>query len=262
LGQSVELGLWLVVHLNAEDHSVSDRLFTLEGKRLAVIGGASGIGFAVAELALELGAQVIIGSPRAESVDAALSKLVSATGDVVDLTEEESVSSFFANLSPLDHLAITAGDWDSMGPNPTNEIDLSAARAALNVRFWGSFAAAKHGSRYISPGGSITLTSGMLTRRPQKGLPLVTAMGGAMEGLVAALAVDLAPVRVNAVSPGLTLTNVVRKMPSEYVDLAVSRLPIPRAAEPTETASAYIYAMLNTYITGQVLPVDGGGSVV
>ncbi len=241
---------------------MSTRFFTLEDKRITVIGGASGIGFAIAELALELGAQVIIGSHRTESVDAALSKLVGATGAVVDLTDEGSVASFFANISPFDHLAITAGDWNAMGRNPTDEIDFSKARDALNVRFWGSFAAAKHGSRNITAGGSITLTSGMLTRRPQKGLPLVTAIGGAMEGLVAGLAVDLAPVRVNAVSPGLTLTNVVTNMPSEYIDLAVSRLPVRRAAQPSETASAYIYAMLNTYVTGQILPVDGGGSVV
>lgn len=241
---------------------MTSTFFTLTGKRVAIIGGASGIGLEVAALASELGAEVIIGSQRQDSVDAALSKVARATGAVVNLTDEASVAAFFAGLSSLDHLAITAGDWESMSPKSTAEIDLTAARSALDVLFWGAFAAAKHGISKLSAGGSITMTSGMLTRRPQKGFPLASAMGGAVEGLVAALAVDVAPVRVNAVSPGLTLTPVVKTMPSEFIDAAVSRLPIPRGAEPSETASAYIYSMLNTYITGQVLPVDGGGSVV
>jgi NAD(P)-dependent dehydrogenase (short-subunit alcohol dehydrogenase family) len=236
--------------------------WTLEGKRVAVIGGASGIGFAIAAMARDLGADVVIGTRQQHSLDKALHALPGATGALVDVTDEAAVAAFFAALPALDHLAVTAGDWGGLQPRPATEIDLTAARAALNVRFWGTLAVAKHAAGTIVPGGSITLTSGMLVRRPQKGMPLASAIGSAMEGLVAGLAVDIAPIRVNAVCPGLVLTEVVQAMPAAYREAAVSRQPVPRTATPEEAASAYIYAMRNAYVTGQVLPVDGGGSVV
>jgi NAD(P)-dependent dehydrogenase (short-subunit alcohol dehydrogenase family) len=112
----------------------------------------------------------------------------------------------------------------------------------------------------IAPNGSITLTSGMLAHRPRKGAPLATAIGGAVEHLVHGLAIDLAPVRVNAVCPGITLTE--RQMSEEMLRTYVARLPLPRGASPTEAATAYVYLMLNSYTTGQILPVDGGGGLV
>jgi NAD(P)-dependent dehydrogenase (short-subunit alcohol dehydrogenase family) len=87
-------------------------------------------------------------------------------------------------------------------------------------------------------------------------------VGGAVEHLARGLAVDLAPVRVNAVCPGLVLTEHVKsEMPEAHISAIVARLPLPRAATPEEAAKAYVYLMLNGYATGQVLPVDGGGLV-
>jgi len=127
---------------------------------------------------------------------------------------------------------------------------------------FGSIAFIKHGSHKVPPGGSITLTSGVLARRPRKGSPLPTATVGAVEQGVRGFAVDLASLRINGVCPGLTLTDSIWARGPERVAALTAGLPLPRAASPTEFALAYVYLMLNTYVTGQVLPVDGGESVV
>jgi NAD(P)-dependent dehydrogenase (short-subunit alcohol dehydrogenase family) len=241
---------------------MTDAAMSLDGKRVIVIGGASGIGFAVAALARDIGAKVVIASSQAANVDAAVARLPGATGSTVDLREETSVSGFFAKLGAFDHLAITAGDWGGTMFAAARDLDLAAARDSLAVRFWGVLAAIKHGSKTIAPNGSITLTSGMLAHRPGKGTALAAAIGGAVEHLARGLAVDLAPVRVNAVCPGITLTEQVKQMPPERLQMYVARLPLPRGASPAEAATAYIYSMLNSYATGQILPVDGGGLVV
>jgi NAD(P)-dependent dehydrogenase (short-subunit alcohol dehydrogenase family) len=238
---------------------------SLAGKRVVVIGGTSGIGFAVALLARELGAALVVASSKAASVDAALERLHGATGDVVDLKDEGSISRFLDRLDPFDHLAITAGDYDRRIFASTEDLDLAFAReAAFETRVWGPLAVIKHGRHKLAPNGSITLTSGMLAHRPSKGSPLPTAVTGAVEHLVRGLAVDLAPQRVNGVCPGLTLTELITNRPgsAERIQAATAGLPLPRAASPAEAAKAYIYLMLNGYVTGQVLPVDGGGLLV
>jgi NAD(P)-dependent dehydrogenase (short-subunit alcohol dehydrogenase family) len=241
---------------------MTDAAMSLDGKRVIVIGGASGIGFAVAALSREIGAEVVIASSTPAKVAAAVGRLSGTTGGAVDLRSETSVSRFFETLGAFDHLAITAGDWGGAMFAVTRDLDLAVARDGLEVRFWGVLAAVKHASRTIAPNGSITLTSGMLTHRPTKGAPLATAIGGAVEHLARGLAVDLAPVRVNAVCPGMILTDIVKQMPPETLQTYVAGLPLPRAASPTEAATAYVYLMLNSYVTGQILPVDGGGGLV
>ena len=237
-------------------------VMSLEGKRIVVIGGASGIGFAVAALARQLGAEVVIASSNAANVEAAVERLSGTTGKTVDLRDEANISRCFETLGAFDHLAITAGDWGGPMFVATRDLDLDAARDGFAVRFWGALAAVKHASDTIAPNGSITLTSGMLAHRPMKGAPLATAIAGAVEHLTRGLAIDLAPVRINAVCPGLILTDHVKQMPEEMSRTFVAPLPLPRAASPTEAATAYVYLMLNSYTTGQILPVDGGGWLV
>lgn len=235
---------------------------TMTGKRVVIVGGASGIGFAVAELAHASGAEIVIGSSSAGNVKAATDRLSSATGHVVNLRDESSVSGFFEEVGSFDHLVITAGDWGIPMFASLQDLDLQSAHDIFTVRFWGALAAAKYAAAKISQSGSITLTGGMLTHRPMKGAPVATAMGGAVEYLTRGLAMDLAPVRVNAVSPGMILTEVVKQRPEEMLQAMVAHLPIPRCASPREAAMAYVYLMLNDYTTGQVLPVDGGGHIV
>ncbi len=241
---------------------MANTAMALNGKRVVVIGGATGIGFAIAELAHELGASIVIGSSNAANVTTAAERLDGAAGHTVDLRDEASVASFFEEIGAFDHLAITAGDWGGSMFGSTRDLDLAQARESLTVRFWGALAAAKHGCRTIAQNGSITLTSGMLTHRPRKGTLIATAIGGAVEHLTRGLAMDLAPVRVNAVCPGLILTDQVKKMPEAMLQSMVAPLPVPRAAEPAEAAKAYVYLMSNSYVTGQILAVDGGGMIV
>lgn len=235
---------------------------SLEGKRVVVIGGTTGIGFAISELARELDATIVIGSSNEAKVRAAVERLEGATGRTVDLRDEASVAGFFEEIGAFDHLSITAGDWGGPMFVSTRDLDLAQARELLTVRFWGALAAVKHGCRTIAQDGSITLTSGLLAHRPRKGTPMSTAVGGAIEHLARGLAMDLAPVRVNAVCPGLVLTDHVKQMPEAMVQSMVAPLPVPRGAAPSEAAKAYVYLMLDGYATGQILPVDGGGLLI
>jgi NAD(P)-dependent dehydrogenase (short-subunit alcohol dehydrogenase family) len=241
---------------------------SLADKRIVVIGGASGIGYAVAEGAIAEGAAVVVGSSRPPNVQAAIARLgKKASGHPVDVKREEDVAGFFEWTGPFDHLVFTAGDWGGFrSPRPLAETDLDAAAEGYAVRHWGALKAIKHGAPLIREGGSVVLTNGMVAHRPQKGRPISTAMAGGIEHLVRGLAVDLAPIRVNAVCPGAIRTGVWDSMPAETREAQFTamtrRLPIPRIGEPAEVAEAHLYLMKAGYTTGQVLLVDGGGSVV
>lgn len=240
----------------------------LQGKKVVVIGGTSGIGFAVAEAAQDQGAHVVVVSSSQKNVDAALKRLGgSARGAAVDVKSEADIAGFFAKLGTFDHLAYTAGDWVPLRTGGTlPEIEIGGANPVFTVRFWGAVAAVKHGHTSIAKDGSIVLTDGMVAHRPRKGAPLNSAMAGAVEHLVRSLALDLAPVRVNGVCPGLVLTEVWNSMPADQRDQRLKamteRQPIARAGSPAELAEAYLYLMRCGFMTGQVLKVDGGMSLV
>jgi NAD(P)-dependent dehydrogenase (short-subunit alcohol dehydrogenase family) len=234
----------------------------LEGAKVVVIGGASGVGFAVAAAAIEAGARAVVGSSQASRVEAAARKLgPRATGRTVDVRDEASVAGFIDAAGPFDHLVFTAGDWGHM-LGPTRDLDVEASKARMEVRFWGAARAAKHAIRQIAGDGSITLTGGMLAHRPMPGAPLTTASAHTTEGLAMGLARDLAPIRVNAVCLGLILSEQVQTMGEATIKGFTANLPLPRPGTVEEAAEAYIYLMRATYVTGQVVRVDGGGSLV
>jgi NAD(P)-dependent dehydrogenase (short-subunit alcohol dehydrogenase family) len=237
---------------------------TLEGKRVLVIGGSSGIGFAVARAALEDGARVTIASSSAEKVRAAVERLGGGEGVRLDVADEAAVAAFFAASGDLDHIAFTAADWGQVDHAAFADIDLAGAAELFRVRFWGALAVAKHGARRLPPGGSITLTNGMAAHRPQKGLAVATAMAGAVEHLVLGLAVELAPIRVNGVCPGAIRTEAWDEVPEAFRRVQEARLAgqlLPRVGEPAEAAEAYLYLMRGGYTTGQTLRVEGGWSL-
>jgi NAD(P)-dependent dehydrogenase (short-subunit alcohol dehydrogenase family) len=184
----------------------------------------------------------------------------------VDVKDEAQVAAFFSRVGSFDHLVYTAGDWSgAMGGGTLDTLDLARADGVFAVRFWGALAAAKHAHKQMRADGSITLTDGMVAHRPRKGAAVSTAMAGAIEHLVRGLAVDLAPIRVNAVCPGYIATDIWAAMPEEMrkARLKVTeRYPVPRAGEPGEAAEAYLYLMRGGYTTGQVLYVDGGMGLV
>ncbi|HSZ52124.1 MAG TPA: SDR family oxidoreductase [Caulobacteraceae bacterium] len=238
---------------------------TLKDQRVVVIGGSSGIGFAVAECAMAEGARVVIGSSSADKVDAAVARLgQGASGSAVDVREEASVAAFFERVGEIDHLVFTAGDWGRhLAPSPIDRLSASLATEGLKVRFFGPLLCIQRAQARLSPNGSITLTDGLLAHHPQKGAPLSAALGGAIEHLARGLAADLAPIRVNAVCPGLILTeHVVTQWPAEMIRVATERQPLPRAGDPAEVAQAYLYLMRGGYTTGQVIIVDGGAMLV
>ena len=240
----------------------------LSEQRVVVIGGSSGIGFAVAQRACADGSHVVIGSSNSSNVEAAVSRLGNdASGSAVDVRDEASVAAFFEQIETFDHLVFTAGDWGAVRAGGTfAELDLAVANDVFAVRFWGAVAAIKHAQGRISTNGSITLTDGMIAHRPRKNAALNTAMAGAIEHLTRSLAVDLAPLRVNAVCPGYVLTEVWDSIPEDQREAQIHRLterhPLPRAGDPAELAEAYLYLMRGTFSTGQVLILDGGMSLV
>jgi NAD(P)-dependent dehydrogenase (short-subunit alcohol dehydrogenase family) len=232
---------------------------TLRDQRIVIIGGSSGIGFAVAEAALAEGAEVVIGSSRASKVEAAVARLgQAASGAAIDVRDEAGVQAFLAGVGAFDHLAYTAGDWDRTPTGAIADLDFTAAAASLEVRFWGALRTIKHALPHLSANSSITLTDGTMTHRPMKGRPLSSAFGAAIEHLAKGLAVDLAPIRVNTVCPGLILTEVWSATPPERLAKMTERFPVPKGGDPAEVAQAYIYLMKGGYTTGQVLVVDGG----
>ena len=232
----------------------------LNGTRVVVIGGASGVGFAVAAAEQMAGADVVVASSQASRIEAAAKKL-GAKGRVVDVKDEASVAAFFEAAGPFDHLVFTAGDWGHMR-GATRDLDVEAGKSRMEVRFWGAARAAKYAIRQIAKEGSITLTGGMLAHRPMPGAPLTTASAHTTEGLAMGLARDLAPIRVNAVCLGLITSEAVQTMGEDMIRAFTANLPLPRAGTVEEAAEAYLYLMRATYVTGQIVRVDGGGSLV
>jgi len=238
---------------------------SLDGKRVVILGGTSGIGLATAKAAQREGAVVAVVSSRQKRVDSALASLDRGTeGHVVDLSEEGQVRNFFEHVGAFDHLVYTAGETLRLGT--LDALQLDHARDFFNIRFWGAFMAVKYGSPHVRAGGSIILTNGVAGLRPRKGRTLVASICGAMEALTRALAVELAPIRVNAVCPGVVRTNLWNDMPESdrdalYRDVAQS-LPVGRLGEPEDLAHAYVYLMREGYSTGQVIVVDGGAVLI
>jgi len=235
-----------------------------EGRRVLVVGGSSGIGFAVARAVHEHGARVVIASRSAEKLRGAAERLHGAEGVRLDVRDEAAVRAYFAGSGTFDHVVFTAADWNQVDHARFADIDLAAAAKLFQVRFWGALAVAKHAAKCIVAGGSITLTNGMAAHRPQKGLAVATGMAGAVEHLVLGLAVELAPIRVNGVCPGAVRTEAWEEVPKEFRRVQEARLAgqlVPRVGEPAEVAEAYLYLMRGTYTTGQVLRVEGGWSL-
>jgi NAD(P)-dependent dehydrogenase (short-subunit alcohol dehydrogenase family) len=237
----------------------------LHNKRVVVLGGSSGIGLAVAQQAASQDAKVVIASSNAERVQKAVASLGgNAQGHAVDLADEAAVETLFKNLGAFDHLAFTAGD--SLHLQDLATMDLRQARRAFDLRYWAALAAVKYGSRNIRNGGSIVLTTGVAGQRPRKGWVVAASVCGTIEALTRALALELAPIRVNAVSPGVVRTNLWQSMTVEdrenlYKSVG-NRLPVGRVGEPHDIAQAYLFLMQEGFATGQTLVVDGGTVLV
>jgi NAD(P)-dependent dehydrogenase (short-subunit alcohol dehydrogenase family) len=236
-----------------------------KNKRVVILGGSSGIGLAVAQQAHEQGAELVIVSSNAQRNQEAVKTLGGKVqGFALDLMDEQAIQTFFEKLGSLDHLVFTAGD--QLHLNELAATDLQSARRAFELRYWSALAAVKYGSPRIRKGGSIVLTTGIAGQRPFKGWVIAASVCGTVEALTRALAVELAPLRVNAVSPGVVRTNLWQNMADQeredmYQSIG-SKLLVGRAGEADDIARTYLYLMLEGYSTGQIVVVDGGGVLV
>jgi NAD(P)-dependent dehydrogenase (short-subunit alcohol dehydrogenase family) len=238
---------------------------SLETRRVVIVGGSSGIGLAVAKEAASQGAEVVIVSSKAERVQEAIRSIGrDARGQAVDVSDEKAVESFFTNLGAFDHLVFTAGD--SLQLHALADTDLKQARRAFELRYWSALATVKYGSPQIRKGGSIVLTTGIAGLRPHSGWVIAASVCGTIEALTRALAIELAPIRVNAVSPGIVRTNLWQNMSSaereQLFESAGKRLPVGRVGEARDIAQAYLFLMQEGYSTGQTVVVDGGAVLV
>jgi NAD(P)-dependent dehydrogenase (short-subunit alcohol dehydrogenase family) len=239
---------------------------SLEKQRVVVIGGSSGVGYAVAKAAAAAGAAVVIASRSAEKIARAVQAAGGANldGRVLDVTAEDGVKRFFADLGPFDHLVTTPVIFTSRAriqDQPTEEF-----RTLFDIKFWGQYYAAKHAAPLLRSGGSITFSSGQLSHRPVPGSVPRASVNGAVEALGRALAVELAPLRVNTVCAGVIATErwdhlEAGERAAHFAQVAKS-LPVGRIASPADVAHTYLYAMTNQFTTGTVILVEGGALLV
>ena len=233
----------------------------LQHQRVVVLGGTSGIGFATAKAAASLGAQVTVVSSRPAGVDRAVADLPPGTdGRAADLTDADQVGRLFDDLGDIDHLVFTAGE--PLALMSLDTLNLNQAREFFNLRYFGALWGVHAAMPHLRRGGSITLTTGIAGKRPGPGWAVAASICGAVESLTRALAVELAPIRVNAVCPGVVRSPLWASMPQTgreqlYRDTAAS-IPAGRVGEVEDIAHAYLYCLTQPFATGSILTVDGG----
>ena len=238
---------------------------TLNKKRVIILGGSSGLGLAAAKAAAEEGADVVIVSSNQSRIDNALGELPAASrGYAVDLSKEINIKNFFEQVGNFDHLVYTAGENITM--SMVDDTDMESGKDFFTIRFWGAFAAIKYGKRYMNDGGSITLMSGNFGQRPAKGYSLGATICGAMDAFTRAMAVELAPIRVNNIAAGVIKTNLWNNLSEEdregFYKYLESTLLLKRVGEAEDIAQAFVYLMKQPYTTGQSLVIDGGAVLV
>ncbi|MGI5125768.1 SDR family oxidoreductase [Pseudonocardia sp. CA-107938] len=225
--------------------------------RVIVMGGTSGIGLATAELLAAGGAEVIVTGRDPEKLAAVKDRVTSA--EQVDGTDEEQVAAFLERTGPVDHLVLAfSGGAGALGP--LRGLSADAVREAFTGKVIGYLTAL----RYAQVTGSVTLVSAASARAALPGTAVLAAANGAVERMVGPLAVELAPVRVNAVSPGVVDTPWWSFLPPEQreqqFEAIAGQLPTGRIAAATDVAAAIAYLVGATQVTGTVLPVDGGAT--
>jgi NAD(P)-dependent dehydrogenase (short-subunit alcohol dehydrogenase family) len=238
-----------------------------KGQRILIIGGSSGIGFAAARRLRDAGAHVIVAGRTPAKLAAAATRL----GDhdvstaLADIGDEASVASLLADVPPLDHVIVTAVDG-SNAYMPLSDMDIPTAQRVLATKVLGPLILAKHATPRLPTHGTLTFTAGFNSHRPAPGGAAIAASNGALEALTRALSLELAPVRVNAVSPGWVDTEIwdaIAGTTKHERHAAMSdRLPIGRIGTPDEVAQVFEMVLRNGYLTGSVIHADGGQRLV
>jgi len=178
----------------------------MEGSKVLVVGGTSGMGLVLAESALSAGARVTAASCSPEKLPKSAAGKIDAKR--LDVTNDKEIDAFFAEGTEWDHVAVPAASGKA---GPVKELALAGAYAFMNSKFWGAYRIAR--AARIKARGSLTLMSGFWSQRPPKGFTIAAATNGALEGLTRGLALELAPVRVNVIAPGIIETPLWDGMP-------------------------------------------------
>jgi NAD(P)-dependent dehydrogenase (short-subunit alcohol dehydrogenase family) len=232
----------------------------LANKKVVVVGGSSGIGLATAEAAKRAGADVVIASRSAEKLKAAAGKF-GAQAIPADVTSDESVVNLFKQSGPVNHVVVTAAQ---LRTGPFKTVSMDDVRATMEGKFWGAWRVAR--AAEIRAGGSLTFVSGFLSVRPRPNTAIVSAGNGALESLTRALALELAPIRVNCVSPGTIDTPIRAAMPEaarkDMLAKVAAALPVGRVGLGEDIAQQILAFMTNGFATGSIVYLDGGGLVV
>ncbi|MGK4585696.1 SDR family oxidoreductase [Kitasatospora sp. HPMI-4] len=237
----------------------------LSDQRVVVLGGTSGIGLAVAAQAAQDGAEVVVASRNPHSVERALAALPAGTrGESADLADPTQVRELLGAIGEFDHLVFTAGE--PLALLPADGLDLARAQEFFRLRYFGALAAVSAALPHLRPSGSVVLTSGTAGARPGPGWTVAAGICGAIEASVRALALELAPIRVNAVAPGVVrsplwapLTDADRE---QLYRSTAAATPLGRVGEPADIAQVYVSLMRQPFTTGTTATVDGGGVLV
>jgi NAD(P)-dependent dehydrogenase (short-subunit alcohol dehydrogenase family) len=236
----------------------------LEGQHVVVVGGASGIGLAVSKKCANEGAHLTLMGRTESRLCEAAAEIGGANCLVADAANEDALGAAFSAAGPFNHLVTTVSASSSKLGVTVDMADmpLDAAHEFFEGKFWGQYRSARAALRYISQNGSITFTSGVAVRRSLPGHTIVAANNAAIEACARQLARELAPIRVNTISPGLThtrtydhYTEAERKV---FFERVTGNMPLGRPAEPDEIADAYLFALTADYLTGTVIDIDGG----
>ena len=220
-----------------------EEIYSLNNKKVLVIGGSSRMGLEIARLSAKLGAQVIISSRSQSKLDAGIASLPEGvTAHAADAAKEREIAQLFEKLAPLDHIVVTA----SSGSNASSIKDTPPKQAqAAFIRFWISYNVLHFARNIISPNGSITLISGSSGRRPAIGYGVWSSLHGSIESLIRPAALELAPIRVNGISPG-------------GIEMTPDRQLAHHVGSSVNIAQMAIALMTNFAITNTVVDVDGG----
>lgn len=236
-------------------------------RKTLIIGGASGIGFAVGSLLAARGEEIILAGRDGAKLDAARQRLSAHAASVhtlvLDISREAELVALGETLGEVNNIVVTAG---SLAPGGLlSGLDLRAARLAFDTKFWGSINVARYLCGNIAPGGTLTFTSGFVARRTVAGAIVKTTMNAAIEAATKVLAKELSPLRVNVVSPGLTDTEAYAGMDAaareKMLAAAAETLPAKAWGRAENVAQGYLFAIDNPFVTGSVIDIEGGALI-
>lgn len=236
----------------------------MTGHTALVVGGTSGIGLATARLLSAAGAKVHIVGRSKERLDTVSSSDPELISHQAGGGNRDEIAAVADAIGSIDWLVITMSGNE--GPGPIADLDLDMLRRAFDAKFWGHITTVQAVLPRLASSGSITLLGAVTARAGMPGTAGIAAINGAVEALVKPLAVELAPIRVNGISPGLVDTPWWSTFPEDaraaYFGQAAQVLPARRVATAEDIAEVVVMAATNPNLTGTIIEADGGARLV